>query len=58
MNNHTEDIRNKYIKNPPDGMTADDVRNMKNNDLLDMYYFLHEDYDLDDDIGEEGFYIF
>lgn len=58
MNNHTEEIRNKYIKNPPEGMTADDVRNMSDNDLLDMDYFLHEDDDLDDDIGEEGFYIF
>ena len=26
-------------------------------DLLDMHYFLTED-DLDDDFGEEGFYIF
>jgi hypothetical protein len=63
MNNHTEEkelkfLRNKYIQNPPEGMTADDVRNMSDNDLLDMDYFLHEDDDLDDDIGEEGFYIF
>ena len=58
MNNHTEEIRNKYIQNPPEGMTADDVRSMSDNDLLDMDYFLHEDDDLDDDIGEEGFYIF
>lgn len=58
MINRTEELRNKYIQNPPDGMTADDVRNMSDNDLLDMDYFLHEDDDLDDDIGEEGFYIF
>ncbi len=58
MNNHKEELRNKYIQNPPEGMTADDVRNMSDNDLLDMDYFLHEDDDLDDDIGEEGFYIF
>ena len=58
MNNHTEEIRNKYMQNPPEGMTADDVRRMSDNDLLDMDYFLHEDDDLDDDIGEEGFYIF
>jgi len=58
MNNHKEELRNKYIQNPPEGMTADDIRNMIDNDLLDMDYFLHEDDDLDDDIGEEGFYIF
>jgi hypothetical protein len=39
-------------------MTANDIKNMSDNDLLDMDYFLHEDDDLDDDIGEEGFYIF
>lgn len=58
MDNHTEELREKYIKNPPEGMTAVDIRNMSDNDLLDMDYFLHEDDDLDDDIGEEGFYIF
>jgi hypothetical protein len=58
MINRTEELRNKYIQNPPEGMTADDVRSMSDNDLLDMDYFLHEDDDLDDDIGEEGFYIF
>ena len=58
MSNRTEELRNKYIQNPPEGMTADDVQNMSDDDLLDMDYFLHEDDDLDDDIGEEGFYIF
>ena len=58
LNNHTEELRKKYIKNPPEGMTPDDVRNMSDDDLLDMDYFLHEDDDLDDVIGEEGFYIF
>ena len=58
MINRTEELRNKYIQNPPEGMTADDVRNMSDNYILDMDYFLHEDDDLDDDIGEEGFYIF
>ena len=28
MINRTEELRNKYIQNPPEGMTADDVRNM------------------------------
>ena len=58
LSNHTEELRNKYIQNLPEGMTADDIKNMSDNDLLDMDYFLHEDDDLDDDFGEEGFYIF
>ena len=58
LSNHTEELRNKYIQNPPEGMTADDIKNMSDNDLLDMDYFLHEDDDLEDDFGEEGFYIF
>ena len=52
-----EELRQKYIKNPPEGMTARLVRNMTDSDLLDMHYFLIEDDDLDDDF-EEGFYIF
>lgn len=58
MSNRTEELRKKYIQNPPEGMTAYDIKKMSDSDLLDMDYFLHEDDDLDDDIGEEGFYIF
>lgn len=53
-----EELRQKYIKNPPEGMTAKLVKNMTDSDLLDMHYFLTEDDDLDDDEFEEGFYIF
>ncbi|GAA4291285.1 hypothetical protein GCM10023142_25810 [Anaerocolumna aminovalerica] len=53
-----EELRQKYIKNPPEGMTAKLVRNMTDSDLLDMHYFLIEDDDLDEDELEEGFYIF
>lgn len=53
-----EELRKKYIQNPPEGMTPDDIKYMSDNDLLDMDYFLHEDDDLDDDFGKEGFYIF
>ena len=52
-------LREQHIKNPPEGMTSDEVRDMSADDLLDMDYFLHEFDDLDDDdFGEEGFYIF
>ena len=53
-----EELRQKYIKNPPEGMTAKLVRNMTDSDLLDMHYFLTKDDDLDKDEFEEGFYIF
>ena len=52
-----EELRQNYIKNPPEGMTAKLVKNMTDSDLLDMHYFLIEDDDLDDDENEEGFYI-
>jgi len=55
-NIEVEEIRKQYIENPPEGMTAEDIRNMSDEDLLDMDYFLNED--LDDVFGEEGFYIF
>ncbi|PWJ69148.1 hypothetical protein [Murimonas intestini] len=52
-----EELRQKYIQNPPEGMTAKLVRTMSDSDLLDMHEFLMEDDDLDDDEFEEGFYI-
>ena len=53
-----EELRQTYIKNPPEGMTAKLVKHMTNSDLLDMHYFLMEDDDLDDDDLEDGFYVF
>ena len=53
-----EKLRKQYTQNPPEGMAPKDIRDMSDNDLLDMDYFLHEDDDLDDDFGKEGFYIF
>ena len=50
-----EELREKYIKNPPEGMTAQLVKNMSDSDLLDMHYFLTEDKYFDGE--EEGFYI-
>lgn len=40
-------------------MSSDEVRDMSDKTLLDTNYFLHGFDNLDDDdIGEEGFYIF
>ena len=52
-----EELRRKYIENPPEGMTSNDIRRMSEDELLDMDYFLNDD-ELDDDFGGEGFYIF
>lgn len=51
-----KELRQKYILNPPEGMTAQLVKDMTDSDLLDMHYFLTEEDDLDDEF-EEGFYI-
>lgn len=52
-----EELRRKYMDNPPEGMTSMDIRRMSEDELLDMDYFLNED-ELDDYFDEEGFYIF
>ena len=58
MKKNIKELREKYISNPPEGMTSEDIRHMSEDDLLDMYYFLNEDDHFDDLFGEEGFYIF
>jgi hypothetical protein len=57
MKPNIEKLRKKYMENPPEGMTSQDIRNMSEDALLDMDYFLNAD-ELDDEFGEEGFYIF
>ncbi len=54
----TEKLRKKYMDNPPEGMTSEDIRRMSEDDLLDMDYFLNEDDLFADEAGVEGFYIF
>ena len=52
-------LRERYLANPPEGMSRQDIKRMSDSDLLDMDYFLHEfDDEFDDEIGAEGFYIF
>ena len=57
MDTDIETLRKKYMDNPPEGMTSQDICSMSEDDLLDMDYFLNDD-ELDDDFGEEGFYLF
>ena len=54
MKTDVEALRKKYI---PEGLTSTDIRHMSEEDLLDMDYFLNDD-DLDEEFGEEGFYLF
>ena len=48
-----EELRQKYVDNPPDGMTPKLVKTMTDSDLLDMHYFLTEDDDFEEDELEE-----
>ena len=58
MKPNIEELRKKYMDNPPEGITSEDIRNMSEDELLDMDYFLNEDDLFDDEAGVEGFYIF
>ena len=58
MKQNTEKLRKKYMDNPPEGMTSEDIRRMSEDDLLDMDYFLNEDDLFADEAGVEVFYIF
>ena len=51
MKENIKELRQKYINNPPEGMTPKDIRRMSDEELLDMDYFLNEDLE---DIFEEG----
>lgn len=54
-----EEHRDKYINNPPEGMSKKNIKEMSYDNLLDMDYFLNED---EDDIffsdDSDGFFIF
>lgn len=58
MKPNVEELRKKYMDNPPEGMTSRDIRHMSDDALLDMDYFLNEDDLFADEAGVEGFYIF
>ena len=58
MKPNIEELRKKYIDNPPEGMTSTNIRNISKDEFLDMDYFLNEDDLFADEAGVEGFYIF
>ena len=45
-----KELREQYMKNPPEGMTSDAVRKMNGDDLQEMNYYLHELDDLNYDM--------
>ena len=50
------ELREKYLKEPPEGISKSHINSMSDNDILDMDYFLHElEYDdfYDDDDDKE-----
>ena len=49
MKPNIEELRQKYMDNPPEGMTSKDIRHMSEEELLDMDYFLNEDAIADED---------
>ena len=52
-----KELREQYIKNPPEGMTHKLVKDMTDSDWLEIHYFLIEDDDRNNDELEEGPYI-
>lgn len=50
-------LRMQYINNPPDGFTADEIRKMPLEELLDLDYFLNEDI-FDCDEADSEFFFF
>ena len=58
MKPNIQELRKKYMDHPPEGFTSEDIRNMSEDELLDMDYFLNEDDLFSDEAGVEGFYIF
>ena len=38
MKNDIEELRKKYMDNPPEGLTSKDIRNMSEDELLNMDY--------------------
>ena len=51
MKPNIEELRKKYMDHPPEGFTSEDIRNMSEDELLDMDYFLNEDDLFSDEIG-------
>ena len=42
MQTNIRELRQKYINNPPEGLTSKDIRSMSDEELLDMDYFMNE----------------
>lgn len=59
MSNYADEIREKYMNNPPEGMTANYIRDMSEDELFDLDFILDEEDGLGDDYSQSnGFYSF
>lgn len=55
MKPNIEELRKKYMDHPPEGFTSEDIRNMSEDELLDMDYFLNEDDLFSDEAGVDEY---
>lgn len=39
---NVDELRRKYMENPPEGFSSSEIERMSNEDILDMDYFLNE----------------
>ncbi|WP_164690067.1 hypothetical protein [Luxibacter massiliensis] len=58
MKPNTEELSQKYINNPPEGITSKDIRHINKDEFWDMDYFLNENDLFADEAGVESFYLF
>lgn len=59
MSNYADAIREKYMNNPPEGMTANYIRDMPEEELLDLDFILDEEDSYGEDYSQSnGFYSF
>lgn len=58
MKPNIEELSQKYINNPPDGITSKDIRHINKDEFWDMDYFLNENDLFADEAGVESFYLF
>lgn len=55
MKPNIEELRKKHMDHPPEGFTSEDIRNMSEDELLDMDYFLNEDDLFSDEAGVDEY---
>ena len=52
----TDELRKKYMDNPPEGYSKDYIKNLPDEELLDMDYFLNEDIEDIFNVAEDNYF--